>query len=150
LLRDEYELLLEKEETQEIIWSLKETAFPGVLKDILPEPERERVGMEGSGGSWAGQGDWGRTRDQVDPLYKHGWDVVRGELQMEMDKGEFDTWVRNIRLVKVEGGEFVFETSNSYARDWLEEHLESRLAKKLAPLIAREGEKKARVVFVCR
>lgn len=147
-MRDEFELLLEEEETQEVIRSLKDSDFPRALKDILAEPERAGEGMEDSGRSW--EGDWGRPQNQVDPLYKHGWDVVRGKMRMEMEKGEFDTWAKNIRLVKVEGGEFVFEASNSYVRDWLEEHLEHTLVDKLTPLVEGQGGNKGRAKFILR
>ena len=147
LLHDEYELLLEREESQDIIRALQDTAFPGVLQDILLEPEKERVGAQGSGDSRKETREWRQGQGAVAPLYRHGWNVVRGELQREMDKVDFDTWVRNIRLVQVKDGEFVFETSNDYAREWLKKNLASRLEEKLAPFA---DEEEARVVFVCR
>ena len=108
LMTDEFELFLERKETAKIIQALQGTDFPGVLKDILPE--KEIVGSGGKVEPSLGKRRTGDSRQQVDPIYQHGWEVVQGELQREMDQGDFDTWVSSIRLVKVKDGQFVFET----------------------------------------
>lgn len=76
--------------------------------------------------------------------------MIKGELQLEMKKRDFDTWVENIKLVEVEEGKFVFETGNTYARDWLEKQLEEIMEEKLLPFVKGNGIKKAIVRFVCR
>jgi len=45
---------------------------------------------------------------------------------------------------------FVFETSNIYAREWLEQQKADVLVEKLSPLVREDGEKTARVKCVCR
>ena len=48
------------------------------------------------------------------------WQAAIGQLQMEMPKAAFDTWVRNTEFVSYEDGCFIIGVQNAYARDWLE------------------------------
>ena len=51
------------------------------------------------------------------------WHAVLGQLQMELPKATFETWVRETQLVTQEDGTFVVGAPNAYARDWLENRL---------------------------
>ena len=51
------------------------------------------------------------------------WDAALGELQLEMTKATFDTWLRDSRLVAYDDGTLTVAVRNSYARDWLESRL---------------------------
>lgn len=53
------------------------------------------------------------------------WQSVLGQLQMEMPRASFDTWVRDTRPVKYENGLMTITVRNAYARDWLESRLAS-------------------------
>lgn len=48
------------------------------------------------------------------------WQAAVGQLQMEMSKASFDTWVRSAEVVKYQDGQFTIGVQNAYARDWLE------------------------------
>ena len=65
------------------------------------------------------------------------WQTVLGQLQMEMPKAAFDTWVRDTRPVALQDGKLVVGVHNAYARDWLESRLRSTVRRKLAGLFAR-------------
>mgnify|MGYP006291326313 CR=1 FL=1 len=146
LLKDDFELLNEKEEIQEIIKKLRETELLDVLKDILPErtkPSNDELFDLNN------HEEEKFEEKEIEPIYKHGWEVVKGELQLEMKRNDFDTWVSSIELVEANNGKFVFKTSNAYARDWLDQNLEKLMVKKLSPLVKGNGEK-ARVKFVSR
>jgi hypothetical protein len=56
---------------------------------------------------------------------EQAWQSALGQLQMEMPKASFDTWVRDTRVVSYEDGKFVIGVRNSYARDWLDSRLSS-------------------------
>lgn len=56
---------------------------------------------------------------------KQAWQAALGQLQMEMPKSSFDTWVRNSDLVGYDEGCFTIGVQNAYARDWLESRLTS-------------------------
>ncbi|NTU55890.1 MAG: chromosomal replication initiator protein DnaA, partial [Anaerolineales bacterium] len=53
------------------------------------------------------------------------WQSVLGQLQMEMPRASFDTWVRDTRPVSYNEGTLTIGVRNAYARDWLESRLAS-------------------------
>ena len=65
------------------------------------------------------------------------WQATLGQLQMEMSKAAFDTWVRNGELVSCEGDTFVIGVQNAYARDWLENRLTSTISRSLTGLMGQ-------------
>jgi len=62
---------------------------------------------------------------------EHAWQTALGQLQTEMPKASFDTWVRETRVVGYEEGTFTIAVQNAYARDWLESRLASTAARLL-------------------
>ena len=63
------------------------------------------------------------------------WQAAVGQLQMEMSKASFETWVRSTELVKYEEGTFTIGVQNAYARDWLEKRLTSSICRILGGLM---------------
>ncbi len=63
------------------------------------------------------------------------WRSVLGQLQMEMPKASFDTWVRDTHPVKFEEGLFTVGVRNAYARDWLENRLASTVSRLLIGIL---------------
>jgi chromosomal replication initiator protein len=59
------------------------------------------------------------------------WQSALGQLQMEMPKASFDTWVRDTQIHSYEDGLFTIGVSNAYARDWLESRLSSTVTRLL-------------------
>ncbi len=74
----------------------------------------------------------------------HAWQSALGQLQMEMPKASFDTWVRDTQLVAYENGCFTIGVNNAYARDWLESRLSSTANRLLMGIMNRDVE----LVFV--
>lgn len=64
----------------------------------------------------------------------HVWSAALGELQLQMTQATFDTWLRDSRLIKVEGGKYVVGVRSGYAKDWLENRLLSTIKRTLARL----------------
>ena len=75
---------------------------------------------------------------------QQAWQATVGQLQMEMPKASFDTWVRSAELVKQVNGKFIIGVQNGYARDWLE----SRLAGTVARLLTGYSDGPAEVEFI--
>ena len=63
------------------------------------------------------------------------WQAAVGQLQMEMSKASFDTWVRSTEVIKYEDGQFTIGVQNAYARDWLEKRLTSSISRILSGLM---------------
>jgi chromosomal replication initiator protein len=53
------------------------------------------------------------------------WQSVLGQLQIEMPRASFDTWVRDTKPVSYQDGTLTVGVRNAYARDWLENRLAS-------------------------
>lgn len=72
------------------------------------------------------------------------WQAAMGQLQMEMPKASFDTWVRNSELVSYEDMTFTIGVTNAYARDWLESRLSSTVVRILTGLM--EGPQQVKFI----
>jgi chromosomal replication initiator protein len=68
------------------------------------------------------------------------WQAVLGQLQMELPRSTYETWVRHAELLTVEDGTYVVGARNAYARDWLEDRLLPSVKRILAGLTGRTVE----------
>ena len=68
------------------------------------------------------------------------WQATLGQLQMEMPKAAFDTWVRSTELVSYEDGCFIVGVQNAYACDWLQSRLSSTVTRLLTGIMNRTVE----------
>jgi chromosomal replication initiator protein len=62
---------------------------------------------------------------------EQAWQSVLAQLQMEMPRASFDTWVRDTRPLAYDNGMITVGVRNAYARDWLESRLASTVSKLL-------------------
>jgi chromosomal replication initiator protein len=65
---------------------------------------------------------------------EHAWQSVLGQLQMEMPKASFDTWMRDTTPVSLEAGVMTVAVRNAYARDWLDSRMNTPVSKILSGL----------------
>ena len=70
---------------------------------------------------------------------EQAWQAVVGQLQMEMPKATFDTWVRDATLLRYEQGTFTIGLQNAYARDWMETRLSATINRSLSGILNREA-----------
>jgi chromosomal replication initiator protein len=68
------------------------------------------------------------------------WQSTLGQLQMEMQKAAYDTWVRDAELISYEDGSFIIGVQNAYARDWLHSRLTSKVTRLLSGMMNRSIE----------
>jgi chromosomal replication initiator protein len=71
---------------------------------------------------------------------EQAWQAALGQLQMEMPKAAYDTWVRDAELLSYEDGSFIIGVQNAYARDWLESRLSSTVTRLLTGIMNRTIE----------
>ncbi|MBI5295583.1 MAG: hypothetical protein HY869_08915 [Chloroflexi bacterium] len=74
------------------------------------------------------------------------WQSVLTQLQSDMPRASFDTWVRDTQAVSLAEGTLTVSARNAYARDWLE----ARLVDCVQPLLAVILKQKISVRFVAR
>ena len=63
------------------------------------------------------------------------WQATLGQLQMELPKATYDTWVRDTKFIKHQDKTFFIGVQNTYARDWLENRLTSTASRLLTGIM---------------
>lgn len=74
------------------------------------------------------------------------WEAAKGELQLQMTKATYDTWISNTFPIAYEDGTFIVGVHNTYAQEWLENRLRTIIRRTLIGLTNRTCE----VRFVVR
>ena len=69
--------------------------------------------------------------------HQQAWQTVLGQLQMEMPRASYDTWVRGTEALSYEDGCLTIGVRNAYARDWLEGRLASTVSRLLIGIMNR-------------
>jgi chromosomal replication initiator protein len=67
----------------------------------------------------------------------HAWKAVLGDLQLQMPRATFDTWVKNTFVVSYEDGVFVVGAPNTYAVEWLENRLMGAIKRSATNIMKR-------------
>lgn len=70
------------------------------------------------------------------------WQAALGELQLQMTKATFDTWVRDTTVISYEDGSFIIGVHNGFAKDWLENRLLTTIKRTLTAIIGHTVEVK--------
>ncbi len=65
------------------------------------------------------------------------WNATLGELQLQMTKATFNTWLRDSRLLANENGEYVIGVRNDYAKDWLENRLRDTINRTISSIVGK-------------
>lgn len=66
---------------------------------------------------------------------QQAWQAALGQLQMDMSKAAYDTWVRNTELITYQNENFKIGVQNAYARDWLDSRLSDTVVRLLTGLM---------------
>lgn len=68
---------------------------------------------------------------------QQAWQATLGQLQLEMNKASFDTWVKDTVLLDFSEDQFLIGVQNAYARDWLDSRLKSTISNLLSGSLNR-------------
>ncbi len=71
---------------------------------------------------------------------KRIWQTALGELQLQLTRATFDTWLKDTTGIAYEDGAFVVGVRNAYAKDWLENRLYAHVSRTLASIMNRTIE----------
>ncbi len=66
------------------------------------------------------------------------WKATLGELELQMTKATFNTWLKDARLLTCEEDEYVIGVRNDYAKDWLDNRLRDTILRTLSSIIGRK------------
>jgi chromosomal replication initiator protein len=65
------------------------------------------------------------------------WKAALGELEMQMTRATFTTWLQGTRALAWADGEFVIGVRNDFAKDWLEGRLYDLIARTLSSVVGQ-------------
>ena len=65
----------------------------------------------------------------------HAWQATLGELQLQLTKATFNTWVKSTHVISHEDGTFLIGAHNGYAKDWLENRLLTTIKRTLIGIV---------------
>src|SRR5690606_22422638 len=71
---------------------------------------------------------------------KDAWNAAYTQLEMQLDRASFDTWLRDAVLLKCEGDVFVIGVRNGYARDMLQHRLYRNVRRILSDIYGQSVE----------
>jgi len=71
---------------------------------------------------------------------QQAWQATLGQLQMDMPKASYDTWVRDSRFISERENQITIGVNNAYARDWLENRLKTTAERLLTSILGREQD----------
>lgn len=71
---------------------------------------------------------------------QEAWQATLGELQLQMNRATFNTWLKDARLTDVEEQTFTIAVRNDYARDWLENRLHATIQRTMASILGYRPE----------
>lgn len=66
------------------------------------------------------------------------WQSVIGQLQMEMPRASFNTWVKDTQAIQYQDGIFTVGVKNAYARDWLDSRMSSTIVRLLTGILDQD------------
>src|SRR5258706_15723956 len=71
---------------------------------------------------------------------KDAWLATLGQLQIQLKRSTYDTWLRHAEMLGYEDGRFVVTVPHAYAKDWIERHLLQSMTRTLCDIFRRESE----------
>jgi len=76
---------------------------------------------------------------EPDPA-RAAWRVAHAQLEIQLDRGNFDTWVRDAAFVRAEGDRWTIRAAHSMARDQLQHRLYKDIRRVLSDVVGRKVE----------
>ena len=78
---------------------------------------------------------------------EHAWQATLGQLQLEMSKASFDTWVSCAEFLNYDEADRCFEigVKNAYAKDWIEDRLSATMKRTLTGMMGCPVDIKVKV-----
>lgn len=78
-------------------------------------------------------------RIQIDtPDCQTSWEMVKGQLQQEMRRGEYETWVRDLKPLGFSENVYRVGAVNRFGRDWVQSRLHSRIERLLQAILNQQ------------
>lgn len=66
------------------------------------------------------------------------WGTAKAQLQMELSKAVFDTWLKEIEVIEFGDDALVLGAANEYAADWLNDRMRGKIERIITGILGRE------------
>ena len=66
---------------------------------------------------------------------QQAWQATLGQLQMDMPKASYDTWVKDSQFISQKDNRVIIGVNNAYARDWLDNRLKNTAERLMASIL---------------
>lgn len=73
----------------------------------------------------------------ADPTAQRIWETALGHMQVHVTKPNYDTWLKDTRGLRIEGGSFVVGVPTEFVREWLGTRMRSLVTQTLGSIIGR-------------
>ena len=74
------------------------------------------------------------------------WDTALGQLQLQVTRPNFDTWLKDTVGLAAENGSFIIGTPNDFVSEWLSAKMGPVIAKTVGGILGREVSLKFQVI----
>ena len=71
---------------------------------------------------------------------KEIWEATKGALQIQVNKANYQTWLKDTIGLSYEGNQFVVGTPSAFAKEWLEKRLYSLVKKTLMSIAGQDAD----------
>src|SRR5579864_829811 len=71
---------------------------------------------------------------------REAWSATLGQLQVQLNRATFNTWLGRAEYVGYEDGRLVISVPHAYARDWLEHNLVPVMAETFSRMLQMSSE----------
>jgi chromosomal replication initiator protein len=145
-------LWLNRSERSRGTWKGKQRAVPRSLACAIASPclgRLLRLGDEAYAKDEEAVGSVGREGETQDGLPASAdklWQAVLGELQLQMTRATFDTWLRGSQAIAMEDNVLTVHVRHTYAVDWLD----NRLMPVVQRALWRHANPEMKIVFTAR
>lgn len=85
------------------------------------------------------------SQNQSTQITQDYWAAALAQLQLQMTRATFDTWIKDSRFVSAEDGNFTVSVKNAFAQDWLQNRLRDTIKRALVHVT---GQPDIRLVIV--
>lgn len=71
---------------------------------------------------------------------KQAWQATLGQLQLQLNRATFDTWLKGSELLAYNDGSFTIRVRHAYAKDWLDKHLKHLINQTLSTIFGQPSQ----------
>ncbi|GAG52028.1 unnamed protein product, partial [marine sediment metagenome] len=85
-----------------------------------------------------------------DPVARHAWDTALGQLQLQVTRPNYDTWLKDTVGLAADDGTFLVGTPSDFVSEWLSGKMSPVIARTVSGILGHEVSVRFQVVSPSR